>query len=212
MTQRTRIKFCGFRHAEDITVAVAAGVDALGFVFYPPSSRAVSETEAAALVRTVPPFVTTTGLLVNPDRRFVHSLLAEVPLDLLQFHGDEDDAFCRQFGRPFIKAIRMHPEMDLATTLERWPSACGLLLDAWHPQQPGGTGLTFDWQRIPLRWRSRIILAGGLTPDNVGTAVRTIRPYGVDVSGGIEQSKGKKDSALMTAFAAAVQHEDTQHD
>lgn len=212
MNQRTRIKFCGFREAEDVAAAVSIGADALGFVFYPPSPRALAPADAATLIRSVPPFVTTTGLLVNPDRKTVDSLLAEVPLDLLQFHGDEDDAFCRQFGRPFIKAVRVHPDMDLATALDQWPSASGLLLDAWHPEQPGGTGLTFDWQRIPLRWRRRIILAGGLTPDNVGQAVRTIRPYGVDVSGGIEQHKGKKDSALMAAFAAAVQHEDTYHD
>lgn len=213
MTRRTRFKFCGLTRPEDVTAAVRNGADAIGFVFdYPPSAREISHESARDLIREVPPFVTTTGLLVNPDADTVRNLLAEVPLDMLQFHGDEDDAFCASFGKPFIKAVRVKPDADLEILLDQWPSARGLLLDAWHPEQAGGTGLTFDWQKIPLRWRDRIILAGGLTPDNVAHAIRTIRPYGVDVSGGIEARKGEKDSALMAAFAAAVQHEDSQHD
>lgn len=213
MTRRTRIKFCGLTRPEDIHAAVRHGADAMGFVFHhPPSSREVSPEVARNLIREVPPFVTTVGLLVNPDADTVRDLLARVPLDLLQFHGDEDDAFCASFGRPFIKAVRVKPGVDLDALLGQWPSARGLLLDAWHPEQAGGTGLTFDWEKIPLRWRGRIILAGGLTPANVADAIRTIRPYGVDVSGGIEARKGEKDSALMAAFAAAVQHEDSRDD
>lgn len=212
MTRRTRIKFCGLTRPMDVTAAVDHGADALGLVFYPPSSRAIDVAIARELIRLVPPFVTTTGLLVNPSADTVRDLLTAVPLDLLQFHGDEDDAFCASFGKPFIKAVRVKPDADLESLLGQWPSARGLLLDAWHPEQPGGTGLTFDWQKIPLRWRDRIILAGGLTSANVADAIRTIRPYGVDVSGGIEARKGEKDSALMAAFAAAVQHEDSQHD
>ena len=212
MTARTRIKFCGFTRQQDVQAACALGADALGLVFYPPSSRAVSAEQAAQLVAVMAPFVTPAGLFVNPAAESVWSVLNVVPLDLLQFHGDEDDAFCRQFGRPFIKGIRVHPDADLVSLLAQWPSARGVLLDAWHPDQPGGTGLTFDWQRIPAGWRSKVILAGGLTPANVADAVRTVRPYAVDVSGGIESAKGIKDSDLMAAFVAAVQREDEAHD
>lgn len=212
MTRRTRIKFCGLTRAEDVILAARLGVDALGFVFYPPSSRAVTPEQAGELLAHVPPFVTTTGLLVDPEPEAVTALLARAPVDLLQFHGDESDAFCARFGVPFIKAVRMHPSADLDEVLARWPSARGLLLDAWHPDQPGGTGLTFDWSRIPPDWRERIVLAGGLTATNVGQAIRQIRPYGVDVSGGIEAGRGIKDSAQMAAFVAAVQQEDGTHD
>lgn len=212
MTQRTRIKFCGLTRVEDVTLAGRLGVDAMGFVFYPPSSRAVTPEQAGELLTHVPPFVTSTGLFVDPEPDHVKGVLAQAPLDLLQFHGDETDAFCAQFGVPYIKAVRMHPEADLDEILARWPGARGLLLDAWHPDQPGGTGLTFDWSRIPVNWRERIVLAGGLTPDNVGSAIRQVRPYGVDVSGGIEAERGTKNSALMADFVAAVQQEDSTHD
>ncbi|WLD56947.1 phosphoribosylanthranilate isomerase [Salinispirillum sp. LH 10-3-1] len=209
---RTRIKICGLREHEHVLAAVHAGADALGFVFYPPSPRAVSPAEAAELIAGIPPFVTSVGLVVNPQPELVEQLLNECNIDLLQFHGDEDDAFCRQFGRPFIKAIRMAPGLDIEATLEQWPSARGLLLDAWHPDLPGGTGEQFDWSRIPERWRSRIILAGGLAPDNVATAIRTLHPYAVDVSGGVEASKGVKSTQRIQAFIAAVRQEDKHHD
>lgn len=212
MTVRTRIKFCGLTRVEDVNQAARLGVDALGFVFYPRSSRAVTPDQAAELLRHVPPFVTSTGLFVNPDPDALQAVLAQAPLDLLQFHGDETDDFCAQFGVPYIKAIRMRPEAELNDLLTTWPTARGLLLDAWHPDQPGGTGLTFDWSRIPVNWRERIVLAGGLTRANVGQAIRQVRPYGVDVSGGIEAERGIKDSALMADFVAAVQQEDSTHD
>lgn len=209
---RTRIKICGLREHEHVQAAVRAGADALGFVFYPPSPRAITPAQATELIAAIPPFVTSVGLVVNPQPELVEQLLKECSIDLLQFHGDEDDAFCRQFGRPFIKAIRMAPDLDIEATLEQWPSARGLLLDAWHPELPGGTGEQFDWSRIPERWRSRIILAGGLTPDNVATAIRTLHPYAVDVSGGVEISKGIKSTQRIQAFIAAVRQEDKHHD
>ncbi|MFY0664059.1 MAG: phosphoribosylanthranilate isomerase [Natronospirillum sp.] len=212
VSRRTRVKICGLREHEHVQAAVQAGADALGFVFYPPSPRAVSTGQAAELITAMPPFVTSVGLLVNPDAALVQEVLQQCNIDLLQFHGDEDDAFCRQFGRPFIKAVRMAPDLDVEATLAQWPSARGLLLDAWHPELPGGTGEQFDWSRIPERWRSRIILAGGLTPDNVATAIRTLHPYALDVSGGVEVSKGIKSTQRIQAFVAAVRQEELRHD
>lgn len=214
MTRPTRIKLCGLRRSEHIRLAAELGADAAGLVFWPHSSRAVSIDQAAELAAAAPPFLSLTGLFVDPTVQAVETVLERVALDCLQFHGNESNAFCRQFGRPWIKGVRMHPEAEVEQVLASWPDARGLLLDAWHPEQPGGTGLTFDWQRIPAAWRERIVLAGGLTPDNVGAAIRAIRPWGVDVSGGIEHpdQKGEKDSALMAAFVAAVREEDEKHD
>ncbi len=210
--RRTRIKLCGLSRSEHLGLAADLGVDAVGLVFYGPSARCVDPNRAAEMAAVCPPFVTLTGLFVNPSAAEVEQVLARVPLDCLQFHGDESNDFCRQFGRPWIKAVRMEPALAVADELERWPDARGLLLDAWHPEQPGGTGLTFDWSLIPERWRGRIVLAGGLTPDNVGQAIQQVRPWAVDVSGGIEHRKGDKDSALMAAFVAAVRQEDERDD
>ncbi len=212
MTHRTRIKFCGLSRPDDVTAAVDAGADAIGLVFYPPSSRAVTPAQARELVAGVPPFITVTGLFVDMEPEQVAMIAEQVPLDLVQFHGRETADQCQRSPRPWIKAVRARPDTDWEATLEDWPGARGLLLDAWHPEKAGGTGQVFDWSRIPHHWRSRIILAGGLTPDNVGDAIATVRPYGVDVSGGIESSPGIKDAARMRAFADAVRREDSRYD
>lgn len=204
MSQRTRVKICGITRAEDARAAVAAGADAIGLVFYPPSPRHVTAAQAAELVQALPPFVTTVGLFVDPTAEAVHEVLAQVPLDLLQFHGDEPQAFCAQFGRPWIKAIRMRPELDVEVAMAAWPDAQGFLLDAWHPQLAGGTGETFSWDRFPRQSERPLILAGGLTPDNVADAVRRCQPYAVDVSGGVERAKGIKDASLIRAFIEGV--------
>ena len=208
--QRTRIKICGLTRAEDMDAALQAGADAVGLVFYPPSPRFVALEQAAALARRVPPFVTRVGLFVNADPADVRRVMADVPLELLQFHGDEDDVYCRQFGKPFIKAARMRPEMkkdDLLEFARTFPSAQALLLDAFV-EGYGGGGQTFDWGLIPQNLPLPLILSGGLHPDNVGEAVRRVAPWAVDVSSGVEAGKGIKDAARIDAFIAAVQAAD----
>ncbi|WP_425515218.1 phosphoribosylanthranilate isomerase [Motiliproteus sediminis] len=194
------MKICGITRAEDARAAVAAGADALGLVFYAPSPRAVTPEQAVSALADVSPFVTVTALFVNPDPSLVEEVLAKVKPDLLQFHGDETEEFCQQFGRPYIKAIRVRPETDLATELRRFESAKGVLLDAYRPGVPGGTGEAFDWSLISPSMAPDIILAGGLSPANVGQAIAQVRPYAVDVSGGVEAHKGVKDHALLQQF------------
>ena len=205
---RTRVKICGITRLEDALSAIGFGADALGLVFYPPSPRAVTVEQAESIVRQLPPFVTTVGLFVNASRAQVSEVLERVPLDLLQFHGDEDAAACAGHGRPWIKAVRMRPEVDLEQMAQDYAEASGLLLDTYQAGVPGGTGQTFDWQRIPRELASRIILAGGLNPQNVEQAIRQIRPYAVDVSGGVEAAKGIKDAEKMAAFIAGVNRGD----
>jgi len=204
---RTRIKICGLTRAQDVDAAVALGVDALGFVFYPPSPRYVTPQRAAELIAGLPPFVTTVGLFVNEDAAHVRAVMAEVPLDLLQFHGDEDDAYCRQFGRPHLKAARMRPGVDLLEFAARHPGAAALLLDRWV-EGYGGGGKTFDWSLVPTGLMRPIVLSGGLHADNVGEAVIGLRPHAVDVSSGVEAAKGIKDAGRMAAFVAAVREAD----
>ncbi len=205
---RTRIKICGITRREDALAAVRLGADAIGLVFYPPSPRAVSSRDAAEIVKSLPPFVTVVGLFVNEERTAIERILGEVPLGLLQFHGDEPAEACDGFGRPWIKAIRMRPDTDLQAQALQYSSASGLLLDTYQAGVPGGTGQVFDWSLIPGDLRGRIILAGGLDSDNVTTAVRTIRPYAVDVSGGVEAAKGIKDPIKIEAFIAGVKRGD----
>jgi len=200
----TRVKICGITRAQDAQRAAALGVDAIGLVFYDPSPRAVSIEQARAIVAALPPFVTPVGLFVNASPDTVNGVLERVSLDLLQFHGDESPAFCAGFGRPWIKAIRMADGVDLHAEAARHADARGLLLDAYHPALPGGTGESFDWTRIPADLPRPVILAGGLTADNVGDAIRTVRPCAVDVSGGVEAEKGIKDWGKMADFVAAV--------
>ncbi|MDA0189186.1 MAG: phosphoribosylanthranilate isomerase [Proteobacteria bacterium] len=201
-----RIKICGLTRREDLDAAVAAGADAIGLVFYPPSPRYVDLATAAALARAVPPFVSVVGLFVNADPAAVRATLAAVPLHMLQFHGDEDEACCRQFERPYLKAARVRPGMtqaDLVQYAAAFPSAQGILLDAFV-EGYGGGGKTFDWSLVPPVLGAPLILSGGLDAGNVGEAVRRIRPAAVDVSSGVEAAKGIKDVARMRAFVAAA--------
>ncbi|MCY1280179.1 N-(5'-phosphoribosyl)anthranilate isomerase [compost metagenome] len=195
-----RIKICGITRIEDALAAVAAGADAIGLVFYARSPRAVTPAQAKAIVAALPPFVTSVGLFVDMPRAELQQLLAEVPLDLLQFHGDETPEDCAGHGRPFIKALRVKPGDDVAAAIARYPEAAGILLDTYVPGTPGGTGEAFDWSLVPRDAAKPVVLAGGLTPENVGDAVRQVRPYAVDVSGGVEASKGIKDAAKIKAF------------
>lgn len=195
-----RVKICGITRSEDLLAACQSGADALGFVFYAKSPRNVGPAQAAGLVRGMPPFVQSVGLFVNADPVFVREVLASVPLDLLQFHGDETPDYCGQFGRPYLKAVRVKPGVDLVKYAADFTGARALLLDAYVPGVPGGTGERFDWSLIPPGLASGIVLSGGLNPDNVGEAVEAVRPWAVDVSSGVEAAPGIKDVAKIAAF------------
>lgn len=201
---RIRVKICGLTREQDAVAAVACGADAIGLVFYEPSPRYVTIDRAVAIVRSLPPFVTTVGLFVNADADTIRRVVDEVAVDLLQFHGQESATFCAQHRRPWIRAVAMRPDTDLAAAQAEFAAGRGLLLDAYRPGVPGGTGETFDWERIPPALAPRVVLAGGLTPDNVGAAVRRVRPYAVDVSGGVESARGIKDPARIQAFIDEV--------
>jgi len=197
-----RVKICGITRLPDLHAACEAGADALGFVFYEESPRHVSIANAAVLLRELPPFVQSVGLFVNAGPAFIESVLQAVPLDLLQFHGDETPADCARFGRPYIKAVRVNRDTDLLKCAADFDTARGLLLDAWVAGVPGGTGERFDWSLIPPDLPKPVILSGGLTPDNVAEAVQRVRPWAVDVSSGVEVSKGVKDAHLIAQFIA----------
>jgi phosphoribosylanthranilate isomerase len=199
-----RSKICGITRLEDALQAIAAGADALGFVFYPQSPRAVTIAQAQAIITALPPFVTTVGLFVNARRSELNELLELLPLDLLQFHGDETPADCAGYQRPYIKALRVKPDDDIAQLAAPYTQASGILLDTFVPGVPGGTGAAFDWSLVPRNLSKPIILAGGLTVQNVFAAIEQVQPYAVDVSGGVEASKGIKDGAKVEAFLRAV--------
>ena len=199
-----RSKICGITRIEDALAAVEAGADAIGFVFYAKSPRAVNVQQARAIIRALPPFVTTVGLFVNASRCELGEILDAVPLDLLQFHGDESAEACEEWRRPYIKALRVKAGDDIAAAVAAYPGASGVLLDTYVEGVPGGTGEAFDWSLIPPDLSKPLILAGGLTPENVAAAVARVRPYAVDVSGGVEASKGIKDHAKIRAFIAAA--------
>jgi phosphoribosylanthranilate isomerase len=205
---RTRVKICGITRPSDAEAAARAGVDAIGLVFYPPSPRAVDIPRAQAIAAVLPPFVSTVALFVNAAPETVRGVLDAVPIDLLQFQGDEPPEQCGGYARPYVKAIRMRPGTDLEVEARRYADARALLPDAYHPTLHGGTGQSFDWSRLPSRLEKPVILAGGLTPANVAQAIRVARPYGVDVSGGVEAEKGIKDPAKMAAFLAEVARAD----
>ncbi len=200
---RTRIKICGITQLDDALKAVDLGVDALGFVFYPPSPRSLTVEQAQSIINSLPPFVTTVGLFVNEDESTIRNLLDQIALDLLQFHGDESEAECQRYARPYIKALRMKPEADIGQQARQYKTASGILLDSYAQGLPGGTGQTFDWKRIP-ELDQPLILAGGLDATNVGVAIQAVQPYAVDVSGGVELTKGVKDHQKMTAFISEV--------
>ena len=204
---RTRIKICGLTRPQDVRAAVDNGPDAIGFVFYPPSPRAVSIEQAAELVALLPPFVVSVGLFVNPAPGGVEAGPARVPLQLLQFHGDESESDCARHGRAWIKAARMRPGVDLLEFAASYPRASGILVDAFVDGYGGG-GKTFDWTLIPAGFTRPLVLSGGLDADNVGDAVRRIRPWAVDVSSGVESAKGIKDADMIAAFIAGVRHAD----
>jgi len=204
---KTRIKICGLTREADVDAAVAAGADALGFVFYPPSPRYVTPQRAAELARRVPPFVEVVGLFVNEAPAVVRAACETVPISLLQFHGDEDAVYCRQFSRPWLRAARVRPGLDLVEFARSFPDARGLLLDAFVDGYGGG-GHVFDWTLIPPGLPGFLVLSGGLTADNVGDAMERVRPLAVDVSSGVETSKGIKDHQKIAAFVAAVRKAD----
>lgn len=198
--KRTRVKICGITRLEDAQSAIDAGADALGFVFYPPSPRYIKPEQAAEIVQQLPPFISTVGLFVNETAEEVDRISRLTQIDLLQFHGDETPVFCEQFNRAWIKALRVRDKDSLQQSLTEFESARAVLLDSYRPGVPGGTGETFNWDLIPVDYSRPIILAGGLTPDNISDAVRQLQPYGVDVSGGVEASKGIKDPIKIHAF------------
>ncbi|TWE09728.1 phosphoribosylanthranilate isomerase [Pseudomonas sp. AG1028] len=199
-----RSKICGITRLEDALAAVAAGADAIGLVFYAPSPRAVTIAQAQAIVAGLPPFVTTVGLFVDMPPREIEGVLAAVPLDLLQFHGDESPADCEALRRPYIKALRVRAGDDVAAQVDAYPGARAVLLDTFVDGVPGGTGQAFDWSLVPAQLSKPVILAGGLTPGNVAAAIAQVRPYAVDVSGGVEVSKGIKDAHKVKDFVRAV--------
>ena len=199
-----RSKICGITRIEDALAAAEAGADAIGFVFYAKSPRAVDVRQARAIIAELPPFVTTVGLFVNASRCELNEILEVVPLDLLQFHGDETPQACEGYHRPWIKALRVRPGDDLEAACQRYAGASGILLDTYVAGVPGGTGEAFDWSLVPAHLSKPIILAGGLSADNVGQAIAQVRPYAVDVSGGVELAKGIKDAAKIEAFMQAV--------
>lgn len=201
---RTRVKICGITRIEDALTAVAQGADAIGLVFFDSSPRNVSISLAAEIASQIPAFVTVVGLFVNAEPHFIKEVISKVKLDLLQFHGDETPTECASYSLPFIKAIRVKPDTNLVQYAQDFYFAKALLLDAYTEGMAGGTGYVFDWNLIPKQLTKPVILAGGLTADNVADAIVQINPYAVDVSGGVELSKGIKDAAKIAAFMRQV--------
>jgi phosphoribosylanthranilate isomerase len=207
---RTRVKICGITREQDATAVVQSGADALGLVFYPKSPRHVTLAQARSIASLVAPFVTVTGLFVNAPADLVRKVLASVPLGLLQFHGQETNQQCNCFGLPFIKSIAMQSETDLLSLISEYPDAAGFLLDAWQPEIHGGGGVAFDWQQVPGNIHAPIILAGGLTPGNVASAINSVKPYAVDVSTGVEVDKGIKSREKIEAFMREVRNSEAR--
>ena len=202
---RTRVKICGITRIEDALAAVNAGADAIGLVFYAQSPRCVTIEQAQKIVAAIPPFVSVVGLFINASKAEIETVLSKVRLDILQFHGDETSSECEQIKLPYYKAIRVKADTNLLQCAVEFNSAKALLLDAHSESAFGGTGQTFDWNLIPKSLTKPVILAGGLTAENVGSAIKLVQPYAVDVSGGVEQSKGIKDAAKIAAFMQAVE-------
>lgn len=201
---RVRVKICGITRVEDALAAVAHGADAIGLVFYAPSPRAVSIDQAIQIVNQIPAFVSVVGLFVNAEESFVRNVISNVALDLLQFHGDEAPEECTRYGLPFIKAIRVKSDTNLVQCAKDYSASRALLLDTYTEGVAGGTGHVFDWGLIPPDLNKPVVLAGGLTSENVASAIQQVKPYAVDVSGGVEASKGIKDAAKIAAFMQQV--------
>lgn len=200
----TRIKICGITRVEDALAAAHSGADALGLVFYDKSPRYVTTKQATQLAAAIPPFVTRVGLFVNASAETVQEILQQVPLDVLQFHGEEEPKFCAQFDRPYLKAVRVKYGVDLVQCATRYKDAQGLLLDAFIEGTHGGTGVSFDWTLIPHNLPLPVVLSGGLHLSNVTDAIKQVQPWAVDVSSGVEAAKGIKDAAKIAAFINEV--------
>ncbi len=202
----TRIKICGIKHRDDALKAVECGADAIGLIFVEKSSRYASLTDARVIAESLPPFVTVVGLFMNATTEAVHEALKVVPLNLLQFHGEETPAFCDQFDRPYIKVLRMRENVNVVAFAQEYPNAAGILLDTYSKGGAGGgTGQTFDWSMIPDNVPVPLILAGGLNPDNVASAIEAVKPYAVDVSSGVESEPAIKDHRKIEQFIKEVQ-------
>ena len=207
--KRTRVKICGFTNAEQALFAARMGIDALGLVFHPPSPRAINSTQAQAIVRCLPPFITIVALFVNETAERITQIVKQTGADMIQFHGDESPEFCRSFERPFIKAIRVQADTDIIAESKRYSGARGLLLDAWHPDSHGGTGSRFNWNQIPKQCELPLILAGGLTPDNIQQALQTSQLDTVDISSGVESTKkGQKSPEKIATFLQQIRQFD----
>jgi len=205
---RTRVKICGFTKVFDAVSAANLGVDAIGLVFYPPSPRHVSIEKAVEIVKALPAFVTVVALFVDETEPQIREVLNNVAIDCIQFHGDETVQQCRLYNKPYMKAIRMKPELDVMALAEEYNDASAILLDAYHPGIKGGSGSKFDWELIPKNCSLPVVLAGGLQVDNAKQAVQSVKPYALDVSSGVESSKGIKDVAKMAAFIQAINEGD----
>lgn len=205
---RTRVKICGFTRAEDAVCAAQLGVDAIGLVFYPPSPRNVDIEQAVKIVNALPAFVSVVALFVDEQEARIREVLERVPVDCLQFHGDEPAEACRIYDKRYMKAISMRQDVNIPALAQCYHDASGLLLDAYHPDAKGGTGSRFDWDLIPRQCALPIILAGGLAAENAKQAVQAVRPYALDVSSGVEAEKGIKDALKMAAFLRAVNEGD----
>lgn len=201
----TRIKICGINHRDDALKAIEYGADAIGLIFVEKSPRYVSLTDARVIAESMPPFVTVVGLFMNAGAETVREALKVVPLNLLQFHGEETPEFCDQFEMPYIKVLRMRDNVNVVAFAQEYPNAAGILLDTYHKGVGGGTGQTFDWNLIPDDVPFPLILAGGLNPENVASAVETVKPYAVDVSSGVESEPAKKDHRKIEQFIKEVQ-------
>jgi phosphoribosylanthranilate isomerase len=205
-TPMTRIKICGITTQEHAHISADAGADAIGLVFYPPSPRHIALDNAAEIVNSLPPYITTVALFVNPEPSEVRRVLDAVNPDCLQFHGNETNDFCQQFTRKWYKALPVKLGVDIQMAMAAYPDSSAILLDTWHETLPGGSGKCFDWSLIPATISKPLILAGGLAPDNVREAIEQVRPWAVDVSGGVESSRGGKDSTRITTFINNVKN------
>ena len=201
---RTRVKICGITRPDAALAAACAVADAIWLVFFAKSPRAVTVAEAQAVVRMLPPFFTTVGLFVDAAHTDIHEVLQAVPLAMLQFHGNESPADCRLYGRPYVKAVRVREGTDIVAAARAYDDAAGILVDSYVEGVPGGTGVSFDWSRLPADLNPPLILAGGLTPDNIAGAVTRVRPWAVDVSGGVEAAPGVKDAVRIAAVIRGV--------
>jgi len=212
MSTRTRVKICGITRVEDAHAVSRYGVDAIGLVFYAKSPRNINIQQAQTICQSLPAFVTVVALFKDADAGFIRDVLDNVPIDLLQFHGAESEKFCLQFSRPYIKAVGVAGQENIEAFAAQYPTARGLLLDSHAIGEDGGSGHVFDWGLIPESIQNQITLAGGLTADNVASAIEQIRPFAVDISSGVESSGGIKDEALIRAFMNQVKRVDCEHE